>query len=86
MSNIAEMLRNLSQSDSSIQGKLYFIENTLVHPNDGCRIIGPLQRGMLEFKRKQYESITKRMSDEERKRYPFIVYELNVSYNLKRIE
>ena len=36
---------------------VFYINNTLVPERDGCRIIGPLNKEKMEFKRQQYESI-----------------------------
>lgn len=56
--------------------EVFYINNTLVPEQDGSRIIGPLTREQLEFKRERYEQIVFKFDKEQRQKYPFIVYRL----------
>ena len=72
---LSQMPRIPISEDSKVNESFFYIDNRLVHEQDGSRILGPYNQGELKHKRDMYNSFASRMSEEERKKFPFAVFE-----------
>jgi len=72
---LSQMPRIPISEDSKVNESFFYIDNRLVHEQDGSRILGPYNADELGEMRRRYESVTSKMLEEERKKFPFVVFE-----------
>src|SRR3989344_5124870 len=77
--------------EMSHEGPLFYLDNTLVSLEDGCRVLGPYDKGTMERKRQAYEHlmsiITCGVGETEMKefmrRHPLVAYQVEVDTALR---